>query len=565
VTRLHKSIAAAVLIVFYFFGLTHSGLSAWFTVDDLTNIQFLHGAGQRPFSHLLAHCLVVLTPEYRPLGGVVYRILYAAFGLHALAYRLVCYALLLLNLLLASLFFFRLSHSRVTAALATLIFSVHTCMGALYFNTGTLYDILCFTFGYSALILYISVREKGELLRLRNWIAFFVLFCLALDSKEMAATFPALLLLYECVYRRRNGAWLTRLKPIATGAGLALLYSFVKTQIPNEMSITPAYIPRLSPAYAWEQLTHYYGLLLWGHPMSAFFLPALLGLAFALRNRQMIFGFLLANLALLPLLTIPGRGGFVWYIPFAGWALYAGSFLSQLIDWLARRIPAPAVRRALPGVCFLSILAILFLGQRHAARHMGDPLLPQEEYLKSLHDAIVRNKLDLPAGSRILIADDPLGPIDWSQLFLVRLMYHDATLWVDRPPQMGGTYDPKDLSVYGAVAHAAGAPIRILAGRPVTEEPGMAVTVIPASVHRNNQLTLKVSGFCGCDVDVEYRMPDDELARSGLWKNWCQVTAEGTCTARIQQDAERGIVQIRRIRLCGGEWRRTSASFEVLP
>src|SRR6185312_15782495 len=144
---------------------------------------------------------------------------------------------------LASLFFYRLSHSRLTAALGTLIFSVHTCMGALYFNTGTLYDLLCFTFGYAALILYISAREKGALLDRRNWIAFFVLFGLALDSKEMAITWPLLLLLYECIYRRRDGNWLARLKPIAIAAGLAFIYSFVKTHVTNEMSITSAYIP----------------------------------------------------------------------------------------------------------------------------------------------------------------------------------------------------------------------------------------------------------------------------------------------------------------------------------
>jgi len=336
---LRNSILAGAAILLYFFSLTHAGLNAWFTVDDLTNIQFLHGAGERPFSHLLAHCAVVITPEYRPFGGVVYRILYTAFGLHALPYRLVCYALLLLNLFLASLLFYRLSHSRCTAAVGTLVFSVHTCMGALYFNTGTLYDILCFTFGYAALILYVSIRATGALLSSRDWVAFFILFGLALDSKEMAITLPLLLLLYECIYRARDRGWLTRLKPIAIAAGLTLLYSFVKTQVPNEMSITPAYIPRLSLTYAWAQLTHYYSLLLWNHQVSGFALPALLGAALALRNRHMIFGFLLANIALLPLLMIPGRAGFVWYIPFAGWALYGGVFYRSSSTGLRNECP----------------------------------------------------------------------------------------------------------------------------------------------------------------------------------------------------------------------------------
>ncbi|HVY94930.1 MAG TPA: hypothetical protein VHA14_19340, partial [Bryobacteraceae bacterium] len=334
----------------------------------------------------------VMTPEYRPFGGVVYRVLYALFGLNALPFRLFCYALLLLNLLLASVFFYRLSHSRVTAALATLIISVHTCMGDLYFNTGTLYDILCFTFGFSALVLYIGVRERRTLLRLHARIALFILFGLALDSKEMAITWPLLILLYECVFHRGEGLWTARLKPIAFMAALAFLYSFVKTQVPNEMSITPQYIPKISPAYSWEQLTHYYWLLTWNRATSPTAIAGLLaGLflaAIALRNRQMIFGFLFANIALLPLLVIPGRSGFVWYIPFAGWAFYAGSFFSQVLDWLARRIPTVSFRNTLPALCFSAILAVLFLGQRDAARHMGDSILPQQNYLRSLHDAL---------------------------------------------------------------------------------------------------------------------------------------------------------------------------------
>jgi hypothetical protein len=567
VTRVHKSIAAGVLIALYVFGLTWRGFGAWFTVDDLTNIQFLHGAGQRPFLNLLAHCLVVATPEYRPLGGVVYRILYAVFGLSPLPFRIACYALLFLNLFLAALFFYRLSHSRATAALGKLVFSVHTCMGALYFNTGTLYDILCFTFGFAALILYVTVRENGALLRRRHWVAFFVLFGLALDSKEMAVTWPLLILLYEFVFQRGGDGWPVRLKPIALAGTLALLYSFVKTQVPNEMSITPPYIPRISAAYAWEQLSHYYRLLVWDRDMGALALAAclalLLLLGIALRNRQMIFSFVFANVALLPLLVIPGRAGFVWYIPFAGWALYFGSLLSCLVGWIARQSPQWADPVA--GVCFLSVLAILFLGQRDAARHMGDSLLPQENYLKSLHDAVLRQKLDLTAGSRILIADDPLGPIDWSQLFLLRLMYHDATLWVDRPAQMGGAFDPKDVSVYSAIVHAAATPIRVLPGQPIACESTLATTAAPASVNRNNQVALKIGSFRECGLDVEYRLPGDELARSGLWKHWCTVGADGVCTARIDQDAERGIVQIERVRLCGGDWRRTNASFEILP
>ncbi|HVY94929.1 MAG TPA: hypothetical protein VHA14_19335 [Bryobacteraceae bacterium] len=131
---------------------------------------------------------------------------------------------------------------------------------------------------------------------------------------------------------------------------------------------------------------------------------------------------------------------------------------------------------------------------------------------------------------------------------------------------MGAAFDPRDLSIYSAIVHAAGTPVRVIAGHPVTHESAIPITATPSSVNRSNEISLQVpAAKSGCSLDAEYRMPHDELARSGLWKSWCTVAADGTCAARINQDAERGIVQIQRVRLCGGEWRRTNVSFEILP
>ncbi len=562
-TRAQKLMAAGSLIAVYFLALTWRGLGAWFTGDDLTNIQFLHGFGQRPFAMLLVHCAVVITPEYRPLGGAVYRILYALFGLEPLPFRLFCYALLLLNLFLAGLFVFVLTGSRINALLAALIFAVHTSMGGLYFNTGTLYDILCFTFGVASLILYVHVRLNGAVLAGRRFILFLILYGLALDSKEMAIAWPALLISYELVFHRAAESRRGRFLPIATISVVAALYGLVKTQVPNQMSMTPAYVPHLSLPYMAEQLNHYYWLLLWNRPVQTIpllvSLAALLALAIALRSRAMVFGLLFANLALLPLAVIPGRSGFALYIPYLGWALYAGTFLSLLISRL------PARRDFAAAACFILLLGGLYIGQRNAAAHMGDDLIAQEKILRSIYDGVTAAKPDLAPGSRILIADDPFGPVNWTSLFLIRLAWHDATLWVDRPSQLNAAFDPADLSIYSAVVHAATSPVRVSPGVPLIREPETVVRVVPASVSRGGAVSVEAVGFPGCSLDVEYRMPDDELARSGLWKNWCTLDALGKCRASVDRDAERGIVQIRRIRPCGNTWHRANASFEILP
>ena len=73
----------------------------------------------------------------------------------------------------------------------------------------------------------------------RNLAIFLVLFCLALDCKEMAVTWPLILLLYERIVDRHATKRSARLAPIATAAVSALLYGLVKTQMSNQMSITP--------------------------------------------------------------------------------------------------------------------------------------------------------------------------------------------------------------------------------------------------------------------------------------------------------------------------------------
>lgn len=575
-TRAQKLATSGTLIAAYFFALTWRGLTAWFTGDDLANIQFLHGFGQRPFAMLLVHSAVVLTPEYRPLGGVVYRILYAVFGLEPLPFRLFCYACMLLNLFLARKLFYAITESGTVAVLGTLVFAVHTSMGGLYFNTGTLYDILCFTFGVSALLFYIGLRRKDEIPAGRNLTIFLLLFCLALDCKEMAVTWPLMLLLYERIFHRRAVSHssatkrLARLTPIAISAVIALLYGLVKTQVPNQMSITPAYIPQLSFGFVAGEFNHYYAMLLWGRPVRTDALLAsltvLLILGVVLRSRGMIFGLLFANFALLPLSVIPGRSGFAWYIPYLGWALYAGGFLSRVIDLICQATRSRWLRHEyLASACFLLLLAGLYGGQRRAAVHMGDDLIAQEQILRSMHDAMDRAKPNLASGSRILLADDPFGPVNWTFLFLERLARHDATLWVDRPSQLGASFDPNDLSIYAAVVHAGTTPIRVSLGEPITRESPAAITISPGIVDRGDAVSVEVEGIADCRLDVEYRLPDDELARSGVWNNWCTLDAAGKCRATINQDAERGVVRIRRIRLCGGEWHRANASFAILP
>ena len=91
--------------------------------------------------------------RYRPLDSLFYRVLFEAFGMQALPYRLACYCLLFLNLWLAYCLARRLPGSREVAVITIVLCAYHPGFASFYFNTGYCYDRLC-CFSYIAALLY---------------------------------------------------------------------------------------------------------------------------------------------------------------------------------------------------------------------------------------------------------------------------------------------------------------------------------------------------------------------------------------------------------------------------
>jgi hypothetical protein len=108
------------------------GLAAYFTPDDMMN---LYGAWFLP-----------LAGQERPIGALVYRVIFAGFGLNPVPYRVCCFLLLAGNLVLLFAIAVRLSGSRVVGGIACLLAAYHAHLADLYYSTGTIYDLLCFAF-----------------------------------------------------------------------------------------------------------------------------------------------------------------------------------------------------------------------------------------------------------------------------------------------------------------------------------------------------------------------------------------------------------------------------------
>src|SRR5579871_2877772 len=141
--------AGAFLIAAYFLILTRFSFRAYFTPDDMLN---LYRAWKFPASLLVKGNLLFFRvyPFYRPLGSAWYRVLFHFAGFRPLPFHIVYAAIFLLNLYLTYAIASRLSGSRETGAVTTLLSAYHNRLNWLYLDTSFSYDALCFTFYFAA-------------------------------------------------------------------------------------------------------------------------------------------------------------------------------------------------------------------------------------------------------------------------------------------------------------------------------------------------------------------------------------------------------------------------------
>lgn len=573
-----QTAAAALAIATYFLSLTHRGLAGFFSETDFLNLAFLHGYGMVPAGVLLTEAVTLFTPGYRPVGGLFYRALFAIFGFHAAPFRTARFLLLGLNLLLVALLSYRLSRSRFAAAVTALLFAFHQVTAEVYYDGATIYDVLCGFFLLLALTRYVRVRQDGCFLSGKNFWIVVALFTAAMGSKEMALTLPAILLLYEGIYHPHWTNLRQRGWPILVLATMTALCMVEKILIPNAMSsnVGGGYTPHVDAGVIGRAYLYYYRLLLSRPTWSAVDLVILLAfsllLALAFRNRMMAFGFLFANLSLFAVSVIPVRGGAMWYTPLAGWALYGGAVLSlalikvkSILRSGPRETWAVKAAAALPALVFGVLILTLYGTNAGPAKDLGAPYLSTQRSFRAFWLAARTADPVLAPGSRVLLETDPFPQTSWSPLFVLRLGYDDPTLWVDRVPHLGRDYRTEDANLYALRMRWTGSGYTT-ALQPPSRTPAVSLTVTPRFVDRGHEVRVQFpAALKGCPIDVGYRMPEDELMRAGIWPAWTTPDDRGIGVARIDRDAERGLVIVDHIRSCGQDWVPARGSFTIIP
>jgi hypothetical protein len=421
-------LVAALAICGIFLGFAGDGIRAYFTPDDMMNLYVSWSASPMELLH-----------NDRPMGALVYRAMFACFGLDPLPYRIFCFALLLANLALLYRFCLRLSGSREVAALACLLGAYHAHLADLYYSTGTLYDLLCCLFFLLAFNYYVRVREAGWP-SWRQTAGLLALYGCALASKEMAVLLPAYVVLYEWIFHPGDWRRVAGIRFLWLAVPLTAVYAVRKLAGPHAMTANPDYAPHLSLHVfltAWKAYLPdlFYGAMAFNTVKLVVFWVALAGCAAVVRRREVWLAWCILMLGVLPFIFIAPRGFFVMYLVLPGWYLFAASALVWLRDWLAREFPRWAEGLGVGSgqlALFLVVMALLIPVHRSEKPLGKSWVAGAHQQVRAVLGELAARYPTMPRGTKVLFLSDPYEADDWILTSMFRLQYRDRELRVDR-------------------------------------------------------------------------------------------------------------------------------------
>jgi hypothetical protein len=451
------ALAAGLLIAAWFLYFARWGLRAEFTHDDLMNC---HRAVFYPLGRLLGDILLFFRPSdlYRPLPALAYRAFFHLSGFDLFPFRLLLTAVMGLNVFLLYAFARRLTASRQVALLASLLSAVHINIAGYYFNTGQIYDIFCYSFYFGALTYYLRVRLAGRPLRASELALFCGLYALALDSKELAVSLPAVVgaweLLHTAPWTARAGwrKWLRRdLLPVWITGAMTLAYIPGRVLTQSGIASAPGYKMQVSfPVYL-QNAGLYLNELFYGH--RYFDAPRTLALALLLpaaalwtRSRTLAVCWVLYFAGLLPVAFIAGRGLTAAWIPTAGLLICAACAAVGLQDALLRACRGSRWRPAAQVALFL-LAGLLMIRAHTGIRNIWNAWQQEYASIRNLRQSLLQCCPNVPRGASMLFLKDPLNET-YSTVFLVQLLYRDPTSKIDQAFRFEKPPSPVDIAAY---------------------------------------------------------------------------------------------------------------------
>ncbi|MFN0166413.1 MAG: hypothetical protein ACKV22_08275 [Bryobacteraceae bacterium] len=429
------------------------GLSAKFAADDMMNLgTYL----QRGWEQVAQGLALFWSTFYRPMGGVFYLSLYEWFGLNPLPYRVVIYVIGLANGLMVYRVARLLTGSRLTAWLAAMACGYHGHQPDIHYNTSSVYDVLCFFFYIAALLCYLEARAQGRVLTKARLVAVIALYLCALNSKEMAVSFPVAILAYEGFYHVKTLLRRQVTIPLALFVGITLIFVIGKTQGPGALTKMPAYRPVVTAGHYLERSAQYtneafYTTVFTKWNLFAFW-AVWVYLAWRRPRPHLRFAWIFALASPLPIAFIPGRGWGAAYIPLLGFSLLgatlahdAARFLSKEVLFRWVRLPRGFARVLMVGVASLVLSQrALSMGAEYTAA-----LIESQNLTWTSIKEIEAFRLKVPRNGRVVFLKDPFEGFDI--VFITWLVLNDPSIEVVQERRVGRTLTEEELAAAQAV------------------------------------------------------------------------------------------------------------------
>lgn len=374
----------------------------------------------------------------------------AIAGLNPLPFRIVPFVILLFNLALLCAVTFTLTKSAEITLLAALFGCFHSRMNDLYFSSANIYDILCYTFYFAALLYYLRRRQAWLPLSVGPALLIICLQILALGAKEMAVTLPAILFVYEAVYHvgrpwkswQDFKRWWIEVGACLAGAFAVSAVFCIRKLMGPGANLNEAYHPTYSAAFVVESWRKYLGYAIYTNEPGPLVILALVpALALALRSKLLIFSSALILIGSLPVMFVDVRGLNMLYIPMTGWAI----FVAALLVWFRERITSLVGRHTTVQVAlFLSMAALLCLAHHRDRPDHSFPAHAGVQFIRPFLEELQRKHPTLPDDAHVLLLDDPFPPGQWGPAMILQLYYQCPDLDVvscKLPSQRAGIGD----------------------------------------------------------------------------------------------------------------------------
>jgi tetratricopeptide (TPR) repeat protein len=141
--------------------------------------------------------IAAIEASYRPVATFSYYALYAIFELNPFGYHLFSLVLHISNVILVYLLMNRFQKIRRSSLVCALLFACHPALTEAVNCISYNEDLLAALFFLVAMLFYTMVDPAGIKANLKYFFISLISFLLALLSKEMAITLPAIILIYD--------------------------------------------------------------------------------------------------------------------------------------------------------------------------------------------------------------------------------------------------------------------------------------------------------------------------------------------------------------------------------